>query len=262
MSTRSKGLESYEIIDLVGEGCIGTVHRAIDRESGRVVALKILRGDSIVKQARRFFVNEARILSRLDHPNIPAFYDVIAGGPYTIVFEWIDGWDLEDVLATRQGFLPEREVIGWAVQICDALAYLHTHPVHPIAFRDLKASHIMVNRAGKAWLVDFNLAHPLPLGGRLEGADRVGTEGFAAPEQYEGTALPASDLYGLGATLHYVLTRIDPRRERPFTFAPPRSVNPAISKKLAAVVMRALAYEIEDRFQDARAMKKALVACL
>lgn len=166
------------------------------------------------------------------------------------------------MLAERAGFLPAGEVIGWAVQVCDALTYLHTHRIHPIVFRDLKAAHIMVNAAGHAWLVDFNLARPLPLGGRLEQADRVGTEGFAAPEQYTGTALPASDVYGLGATLHYVLTRIDPRKERRFAFVPPRAIQPALPKALAAVIMQAVAYEIEERFQSAEAFKQALLACL
>jgi serine/threonine protein kinase len=256
------GLDRYQVTALVGEGCIAKVYRALDRETGRTVALKRLRRDSPVTNARRHFVNEARLLVRLNHPNVPAFHDFIAGRQCTIVFELIEGYDLETRLSARQSGFAARDVIHWAAQVCDALSYLHQHSIHPIVFRDLKASHIMVNEQGKAWLVDFNLARPLPLGGRLEGADRVGTEGFAAPEQYEGTALPASDVYGLGATLHYLLTRLDPRHERPFTFAPLRSVNPALSTGLAAVIMRAVAYEIEDRYQDACTLKRALLACL
>jgi serine/threonine protein kinase len=256
------GPDRYLVTALIGEGCIGKVYRALDQETGRTVALKMLRRDSPVTDARRYFVNEARLLARLNHPNIPAFQGFIAGRQCTIVFELIEGYDLETLLSTRQGDFAAREVIHWAVQVCDALSYLHQHSIHPIVFRDLKASHIMVNAQGKAWLVDFNLAHPLPLGGVLEDADRVGTEGFAAPEQYEGTALPASDVYGLGATLHYMLTRVDPRHERTFTFAPPRSVNPALSTRLAAVIMQAVAYEIEERYQDACTLKQALLACL
>jgi len=256
------GLDRYQVTAMIGQGDIGQVFRALDRETGRTVALKMLRQDSPATNARHHFVNEARLLARLNHPNIPAFYDFIAGRKCTIVFELIEGHDLETLLSAHQGDFAAGEVIHWAVQVCDALSYLHQHPIHPIVFRDLKASHIMVNEQGKAWLVDFNLARPLPLGGRLEGADRVGTEGFAAPEQYEGTALPASDVYGLGATLHYVLTRLDPHRSRPFTFAPPRSVNSALSTRLAAVIMRAVAYEIKDRYQDACTLKQALLACL
>jgi hypothetical protein len=67
-------------------------------------------------------------------------------------------------------------------------------------------------------------------------------------------------VYGLGATLHYMLTRVDPRHERTFTFAPPRSVNPALSTRLAAVIMQAVAYEIEERYQDACTLKQALLS--
>ncbi len=256
------GLDRYQVIAMIGEGCIGKVYRALDRETGRMVALKMLRRDSTVTNARQHFVNEARLLARLNHPNIPAFHDFIASRQCTIVFELIEGHDLETLLSAHQGNLAAHEVIHWAVQVCDALSYLHQHSIHPIVFRDLKASHIMVNPQGKAWLVDFNLARPLPLNGRLEGADRLGTAGFAAPEQYEGIALPASDVYGLGATLHYVLTRLDPRGKCTFAFAPARSVNPAISTGLEAVVMRAVAYRVEDRFQDACTLKQALLTCL
>lgn len=254
-------LERYEITGLVGAGCIGNVYRALDRETGRAVALKVLRWDSSVTEARRYFLNEARLLARLDHAHIPAFYEHITGQQPAIVFELIDGCDLETVLAEREGFLSAREVIGWAVQVCDALAYLHHHRIHPIVFRDLKPAHIMVSADGHAWLVDFNLARPLPLNGRLDRADCAGTAGFAAPEQYTGTALPASDVYGLGASLHYLLTRIDPRGKSPFTFAPPRAANPAISPALEAVIMQAVALDLADRFPDARALKSALLAC-
>ena len=256
------GLDRYQVIAMIGEGCIGKIYRAFDRETGRTVALKMLRQDSPVTNARHHFVNEARLLARLNHPTIPAFHDFIAGRRSAIVLELIEGDDLETLLSTRQSDFAAREVINWAVQVCDALSYLHQHTIHPIVFRDMKASHIMVNTQGKAWLIDFNLARPLPLGGRLERADRLGTAGFAAPEQYDGTALPASDVFGLGATLHYVLTRRDPRRESPFTFAPPRSVNPALSTQLEAVIMRTVAYKVEDRYQDACTLKQALLTCL
>jgi serine/threonine protein kinase len=256
------GLDRYQVIAMIGEGCVGKVYCARDRETGRTVALKILRQDSTVTNARHHFVNEARLLARLNHPNIPAFHDFIAGRQYTIVLELIEGHDLETLLSARQGNFAAREVIHWAVQVCDALSYLHQHSIHPIVFRDLKASHIMVNAQGKAWLIDFNLARPLPLGGRLENADRLGTAGFAAPEQYDGIALPASDVYGLGATLHYVLTRLDPRQQNTFAFAPPRSVNPALSTRLEAVIMQAVAYQAEDRYQDAGTLKQALLTCL
>lgn len=254
-------IDHYQIVEIIGRGDIATVYRAVDTLTGQTAALKMLRDDSPVVNARQFFENEADILARLDHSHIPAFYGTILGDRSAIICELIEGQDLEQRLAGCKEFFAESDVIGWAIQICDALAYLHTHPVTPLVFRDLKAAHIMVDSRGKAWLIDFNLAHALSPSGRLEQADRVGTKGFAAPEQYDGIVSPVSDIYALGTTLHYLLTRIDPRQERAFTFAPPRSVNPGLSKALAAVVVKASAFEPEDRFQSAVEMKTALMAC-
>ena len=90
----------------------------------------------------------------------------------------------------------------------------------------------------------------------------MGTEGFSPPEQHQGTVTPLVDIYALGATLHNLLTRINPRHERLFTYAPVRAANPQVSKGLAAVIARALAYEPEDRFPSAEAMRNALLTCL
>src|SRR6185369_11690290 len=119
-------------------------------------------------------------------------------------------------------FLIATRVVHWGVQIADALSYLHDHQP-PITFRDLKPAHIIIDGEQRAWLVDFNLAKILPDDKFIAHTDAIGTEGFAPPEQYQGAASPLVDVYALGATLHNLLTRIDPRLERGFTFAPPRS---------------------------------------
>ena len=92
----------------------------------------------------------------------------------------------------------------------------------------------------------------------------AGTEGYAPPEQYKGYSDARTDIYALGATLHHLLTRRDPRREAPFTFhdAPPRSLNPAISDKLEAVILKATEVLPEDRYQSAEEMRAALLACM
>lgn len=90
------GLERYDIMAQVGVGCIGTVYRAIDRGTGRTVGIKLFRTDSTVTRARRYFMNEAWLLSRLAHLHIPAFFDLITGRQPAIVFELIEGgaWKL------------------------------------------------------------------------------------------------------------------------------------------------------------------------
>jgi len=86
---------------------------------------------------------------------------------------------------------------------------------------------------------------------------------YSPPEQYIGYSNPRSDIYALGATLHHLFTRRDPRKETPFSFhkAPPRSLNPTISEELAAVILKATEYKAEDRYQSAAEMKAALLAC-
>src|SRR5262249_12404444 len=173
--------------------------------------------------------------------------------------QFIDGKDGEALLAE----LPEGEflnigcVLRWGIQLADALAYLHTH-TPPIAFRDLKPAHLMVDSGDRMWLVDYNLAKILPASRFLANADAVGTQGFSAPEQYNGVVSPLVDIYSLGATLHYLLTRVNPRHTPRFIYAPPRSINPAIPTPVAETVMTALAYDPADRIQRMEVFREQL----
>ncbi|MBI1276693.1 MAG: protein kinase [Anaerolineaceae bacterium] len=249
----------YAIQSVLGEGEIAIVYRATNTRNGQEVALKVLLADSPVLQARQYFENERTIIAGLNHPNIPAFYDYLDAEQPGIALMPIDGKDGENLLAelSEGEFLNPRSVVEWGIQIADALAYLHNCQP-PVVFRDLKSAHIMVEESNKAWLVDFNLAKIMPDSKYLSDADLMGTEGFAAPEQYNGVVSPLVDVYGLGATLHHLLTHVDPRHERSFTYAPPRSFNPTIPKSVAQVVMKALAYEPEDRYACMEDMRDAL----
>ena len=134
-------------------------------------------------------------------------------------------------------------MIDIARQLCDVLSYLHGL-VPPIIYRDMKPSNVMLNSNGRVVLVDFGIA-------RLFKAARkgtmIGTLGFAPPEQYQGLVDPRSDIYSLGATLHYVLTGRDPEKFPPFSFPPVRELRPAVSSNLAGAIDAALAYEMDGR---------------
>jgi serine/threonine protein kinase len=252
-------IHCYTIQSILGEGHIAVVYWAVNTSNGQEVALKVLRADSPVPEARQYFDNEREILAQLNHPHIPAFYGVVDGEMPGMAIQLIDGKDGETLLGelSEGNFLNTRSVIQSGVQIADVLAYLHNHHP-PMVFRDLKTSHVMVDAQNKAWLVDFNLAKIMPESSYLDDADRVGTEGFAAPEQYRGLVSPLVDIYALGATLHHLLTGINPRHERRFTYAPPRSINPAIPQAAAQVLMKALAYEPEDRYDRMEDMQDEL----
>jgi serine/threonine protein kinase len=248
-------LDTFKVKRRLGTGSIVTVYLAHDPDSGRDVAVRLAKPEwlELVKRA-------AEIVARMAHPAIPEFYGhrETADRAYTVV-EFVDGRDLQVILQEQAGFLSERDVVEWAVQICDALAYMHSMRPEPIIFRDMKPSSVMVDRNGKVYLTDLNIAEACQAG-REQVA--IGTEGYAPPEQYLGYTDARSDVYSLGATLHHLLTRRDPRQERVFSFhdAPPRSLNPAISEELDAVIMKAVEHNPENRYQSAEEMKAALLA--
>jgi outer membrane protein assembly factor BamB/tRNA A-37 threonylcarbamoyl transferase component Bud32 len=205
------------------------------------------------------FEREASLLATLNHPSIPKIYDYFAEeGRIYLVLEFIGGQDLEGILDQAPDSLEEEQVVRWAIQICDVLSYLHNHKPEPIVFRDMKPSNVMITSDGRIVLIDFGIA-------RMFEADRkgtmIGTEGYSPPEQYRGVAEPRGDIYALGATIHHLLSKSDPRLETPFTFQerPLTQLNPDISPQLEAVVTKALQYDIRQRWNSAAELRAALM---
>jgi len=239
----------YQIQRLLGGGGMGMVYLANDqRLANRPCAIKEM-VDHFIDQAQRieaneYFAREADTLAQLKHQAIPAITDrfELANRHY-LVMEYVEGRNLEEELAVRGEPLPEGLVIDIARQLCDVLSYLHGL-VPPIIYRDMKPSNVMLNSNGRVVLVDFGIA-------RLFKAARkgtmIGTLGFAPPEQYQGLVDPRSDIYSLGATLHYVLTGRDPEKFPPFSFPPVRELRPSVSSNLAGAIDAALAYEMDGR---------------
>ncbi|MDH4135941.1 MAG: serine/threonine-protein kinase, partial [Anaerolineae bacterium] len=255
----------YEIIRTVAIGGMGTIYQARDKrftKVARLCAVKEMINSAPDRHLRevniRIFEREANLLATLSHPAIPKIFDYFSEGNRSyLVLEFIEGQNLESLLQRTASFLPEEQVISWAIQICDVLSYVHGHKPNPIIFRDLKPSNIMLNNQDRIVLIDFGIAKVFQIGQK---GTMIGTEGYSPPEQYKGIADPRGDIYALGATMHHLLTQRDPRHEPPFTFhdSPPRSLNPEVSERLEAVVMKALQYEIEDRYSSAEEMKLAL----
>jgi outer membrane protein assembly factor BamB/tRNA A-37 threonylcarbamoyl transferase component Bud32 len=255
----------YRIIEVIGAGGMSTVYKAQDTRFAQVTrlcAVKEMSNTASSAQIRernlRNFEREASILATLSHPAVPQVYDYFSEGMQSyLVQEYIRGRDLESWLDSLDGFPTESQVVRWALQICDVLIYLHDHEPHPIVFRDMKPSNIMVDERGRIRLVDFGIAKVFQSG--LKGT-MIGTEGYSPPEQYRGVADPRGDIYSLGATLHHLLSRQDPRLEPPFSFQerPVQAANPNVSDEMAAVIEQALAYDISERFSSVREMKAAL----
>lgn len=257
----------YVVQEVIGVGGMGSVYRARDLHFPTVVKLVAVKeminrapDPTVRKTIVQNFEREANILATLNHPSIPRIFDYFSVDNRSyLVLEFINGKDMEAVITDTQGFLKEEQVLGWAIELCDVLNFLHNHKPDPIIFRDMKPSNVMINAQGSIVLVDFGIAKTFQSGQK---GTMIGTEGYSPPEQYRGEATPLADIYALGATLHHSLSRRDPRLEPPFSFGerPIRKINPAISIELETIINTALQYNPEDRFQSAEAMKEALVS--
>lgn len=149
-------------------------------------------------------------------------------------------------------------MIDWAIEMCDVLEYLHTQKPSPIVFRDMKPSNVMIDSNGRVKLIDFGIAKAFVRGVKHT---MIGTEGYSAPEQYRGNMTPQSDIYSLGATLHHILTRKDPRLETPFTFheRPIPDFNSTVPAWFVRIIEKALNGKVEERFATCGEMRQAIV---
>lgn len=253
----------YRVMHALASGAMGAVYRAEDlRLGGKQRALKELLqhwGTPEERaEAEAWFRREGETLMRLQHPAVPVVHDTFSEGQrHYLVMDLVEGRSLEQVLAEegRPG-LPESRVLDWAEQVLDVLSYLHGRP-DPLIFRDLKPANLMLTPQGQIRLIDFGIARAIT---RQAQGTAIGTPGYAPPEQYQGLAEPASDLYALGATMHHLLTGRDPRKHRPFDFPPTRSITPEISIPVAAAIDRSLALDPRARHGTAPEMRKALRA--
>lgn len=255
----------YLVLSILGSGGMGAVYQARDMHFpnvNKMVAVKVIevRGHDNGARQRLLdgFRRESELLAATSHPAIPIIYDsFVIENTCFLVMEYINGQTLEQLLEQTDELLPVLQVIEWAIQTCDVLAYLHSLQPYPVIFRDLKPANLMLDQYRRIRLIDFGIARYFQLGNK---STMVGTEGYAPPEQYRGEVGPVGDIYALGASLHHLLTKNDPRNEPPFTFDahPIRNYNPAVPVELELIIYRALNYEATDRFPSAEAMREAL----
>lgn len=258
--------QRYLIVGHAGRGGMSAVYQAVDTRVGnRHIAIKEMSqghlSNSELVEATARFQQEAALLGSLHHPNLPRIYDAFSEqGRSYLVMEYIDGKTLMQMLKDNGGRpLPVAQVLGYASQLCDVLAYLHSQNP-PIIFRDLKPTNVMVTENGHVVLIDFGIARFFKEG-QQQDTVFLGSPGYAPPEQHGiSQTNPRSDLYSLGATLHCCLTGRDPfHADDRFAFPPVRQLNPLVPVELDQLIQRLVSMDERQRPTSALEVQQALI---
>src|SRR3954467_10041748 len=264
----------YEIVRRIGGGGMRAVYLAKDRNLGdapRAVKEMIEShlDDAQHEKAIADFKRESLLLTALEHPSIPTVYDYFYDDNserFYLVMKFIPGSDLASRLrASPGGKIDELTVTEWGMQVADVLHYLHTRP-QPIIYRDLKPANLMFDsNLSRIMLIDFGIARWVNK--KEKGVTEGGRRGYAPPELFSGQADPRVDIYSLGATLFHLVTGSDPQ-DNPllifdFTKNPrPRQINPQLTSEIEQLLIRAVEYKPEHRYQSCAEMRETLAAHL
>src|SRR5438094_6654801 len=250
----------YEILELLGEGGMGAVYKARDRELDRFVALKVIRPELANQQeVLRRFKQELILARQVTHKNVIRIFDLgEADGIKFISMDFIEGQDLRGLLRQKGRLSPE-EATSIVMQVCQALEAAHAEGV---VHRDLKPQNIMLDSSGRATVMDFGIARSMELTGMTQTGALLGTPDYMSPEQAKGQEADArSDVFTLGIIFYELLTGKTPYRadtvlgtllKRTQERArPPHELDPDLPRYLSDVVVRCLEIDPQLRYQSA-----------
>jgi eukaryotic-like serine/threonine-protein kinase len=253
MFFRGQIIGKYKILSTIGSGGFGTVYLAEDTWIDKKVALKVPH-----KQGVDFgeLLREPRLLASLNHPNIVTILTAEKQeNVFFIVMEFVPGETLETIIA-RDGALDVPLALDYTCQICNAVDHAHRQGV---LHRDLRPSNVLVADRGLVKVADFGTSRFLEIA--AHGTTIIGSPPYMAPEQFQGKAVFASDIYSLGVTMYQMLTSVLPydtptpadldRLMRGELATAPRLKNPKVPKSINDIVMKAMAPEIHARYQRA-----------
>lgn len=265
-------LGRYEIVGELGQGAMGVVYKATDPLIDRIVAIKTITLSLAQEERDEYegrFYQEAKAAGRLSHPNIVTIYDVGRSGDIAyIAMEFLQGRELRDILNDDK-LLPVDQVLDIVAQVALGLAYAHEHGV---IHRDIKPSNVMVGRDCQVKITDFGIARMASAAVRTQTGMVLGSPKYMSPEQVMGKLTDQrSDIFSLGVMLYEMLTG-----QPAFTGEnvnaimyqtlnaipqPPKALNPAVPEMLNFIVAKALAKDLDNRYQNARDLANDLRAC-
>lgn len=256
----------YVVERPIGKGGFGEAYLVLDRQLKRfAVAKRHSPNPGWSARTREFaaqnFRREAQLLVTLNapgHPNIPEIYESLPEQGF-LVMKYVEGRDLGQLLQEQGGKLPAAIALPIVRDVASALAYMHSKRPEPVLHRDVKPANIIIDSAGRVWLIDFGLSRSAPMQPDTDPrhTQLAGTLGFTPPEQWRGKAEARSDIYALGVTLHMLLTGFQPTLTRADLpnflkgtknpFPPVRALDQAIHPDVENLLVRALAFQPEER---------------
>jgi serine/threonine protein kinase len=262
---------NYKVLSVLGEGGMGVVYLAEHSTLERKVAIKILHTQYAQNPSiKERFINEAKILSKLNHPNIVTLYDFAdQDNKLYLIMEYVEGMPMDDIIRKAISPLPESQIIPLFKQILGAFEYAHTQG---IIHRDIKPSNIIIKDNLAPKILDFGIAKIIQTEHRLtKTGTKMGSVIYMSPEQVMGQDVDKrTDIYSLGITLFETLTNFNPYdspteseysiQNRIITqpLPPLRQYNPNVSEKLEFTVNKATAKNPAQRFSDCREFIEAL----
>ncbi len=262
MFFRGQTIGKYRIVAPLGSGGFGAVYLAEDTWIDKKVALKVPHRQNLDFTE---LLREPRLLASLSHPNVVTVLTAEKqDNVFFIVMEYVPGDTLEAIIE-REGALDLPRVLDYTCQICNAMDHAHRHGV---IHRDLRPGNVLVTEQGLVKVADFGTSRFLEIA--AHGTTVIGSPPYMAPEQFQGKAVFASDIYSLGVTVYQMLTGTLPystpapgdieRLMRGELTTPPRERNQKIPKGISDIVMKALAPDIASRYQRASDLLDAVLA--
>jgi serine/threonine protein kinase len=250
----------YKIIEALGKGGMGTIYKVFDKNIQEEIALKLLKheiaaDDSMIERFR----NELKIARKIAHKNVCRMYDLGKEGKrHFITMEYVDGKDLKSTIR-KTDRLPEDKALSIAIEVCAGLAEAHELGV---VHRDLKPQNIMIEKKGRAKILDFGIARSIEAKGVTQTGTMIGTPAYMSPEQVEGKETDQrSDIYSFGVVLYEMVTgKVPFTGESAFSVAlkhktevpaAPKSINETLSDNLSETILKCMEKKREDRFQKA-----------